>query len=65
MLGKGENFDPTFLRLNPKGMSQVLCVDRQYNPFTATVPTLVVPLQKTLSEDVDSRYRAITDTKVG
>ncbi|TFK41184.1 hypothetical protein BDQ12DRAFT_679037 [Crucibulum laeve] len=46
-LGKGENFDPTFLRLNPK----------------ATVPTLVVPLQKTLSEDVESRYKAITDTK--
>lgn len=29
------------------------------------VPTLVVPLQKTLSEDVESRYRAITESKVG
>jgi hypothetical protein len=47
-LGKGENFDPTYLRLNPK----------------ATVPTLVVPLQNTLSEDVDSRFKAITETKV-
>ncbi|KAF8898770.1 hypothetical protein BD779DRAFT_1485460 [Infundibulicybe gibba] len=44
---KGENYDPSFLRLNPK----------------ATVPTLVVPLQKTLSEDVESRYKAITETK--
>ncbi|KAF5355672.1 hypothetical protein D9756_003746 [Leucocoprinus leucothites] len=31
----------------------------------ATVPTLVVPLQKTLSEDVESRYKAITESKVG
>ncbi|KZP31389.1 hypothetical protein FIBSPDRAFT_926046 [Athelia psychrophila] len=43
----GENFAPTFLRLNPKG----------------TVPTLVVPLQKTLGPDTESRYRPITDTK--
>ncbi|KAK0506204.1 hypothetical protein EDD18DRAFT_22396 [Armillaria luteobubalina] len=46
-LDKGGNFDPSFLRLNNK----------------ATVPTLVVPLQKTLSEDVESRYRAITESK--
>ncbi|KAF7436789.1 hypothetical protein PC9H_003622 [Pleurotus ostreatus] len=45
-IGKGEHFKPTFLRLNPK----------------ATVPTLIVPLQKTLSEDVESRYKAITDS---
>jgi glutathione S-transferase len=45
---KGENFDPTYLRLNPK----------------ATVPTLVVPLEKTLSGDVTSRFKAITETKV-
>lgn len=30
----------------------------------ATVPTLVVPFQKTLHEDVESRYKAITETKV-
>lgn len=30
----------------------------------ATVPTLVVPLQKTLGPDTESRYKAITDTKV-
>ncbi|PBL01119.1 hypothetical protein ARMGADRAFT_1007166 [Armillaria gallica] len=46
-LEKGGNFDPSFLRLNNKAM----------------VPTLVVPLQKTLSEDVESRYRAITESK--
>lgn len=44
---KAENFSPAFLRLNPK----------------ATVPTLVVPLEKTLSEEVDSRYKALTDAK--
>ncbi|KAI0275089.1 hypothetical protein BC834DRAFT_850983 [Gloeopeniophorella convolvens] len=46
-LAKGENFSPAFLRLNPKG----------------TVPTLVVPLQNTLSADMESRYKAITDTE--
>ncbi|KAG7450542.1 uncharacterized protein BT62DRAFT_927819 [Guyanagaster necrorhizus] len=46
-LNKGGNFDPSFLRLNNK----------------AIVPTLVVPLQKTLSVAVESRYRAITDSK--
>ena len=33
------------------------------NPPIATVPTLVVPLQKTLGPDTESRYKAITDTK--
>ncbi|KAF9270193.1 hypothetical protein L218DRAFT_952377 [Marasmius fiardii PR-910] len=46
-LRKGENYGPPFLRLNPK----------------ATVPTLVVPLEKTLSDEVESRYKAITETK--
>ncbi|KIK70956.1 hypothetical protein GYMLUDRAFT_149698 [Collybiopsis luxurians FD-317 M1] len=46
-LVKGENYNLSFLRLNSK----------------ATVPTLVVPLQKTLSEDVESRYKAITESK--
>jgi glutathione S-transferase len=46
-LAKGENFASSFLRLNPK----------------ATVPTLVVPLQKTLSQDVESRYKALTETR--
>ena len=31
---------------------------------TATVPTLVVPLSTTLDPDVESRYKAIKDTKV-
>ncbi|CCM06322.1 uncharacterized protein FIBRA_08574 [Fibroporia radiculosa] len=46
-LSKGENYSPTFLRLNPK----------------ATVPTLVVPLHTTLSPEIESRYKAIQDTK--
>lgn len=45
-LSKGENFAPSFLRLNPKG----------------TVPTLVAPLDKTLHADMEVRYKAITDT---
>ncbi|KAG6825313.1 hypothetical protein H0H92_004085, partial [Tricholoma furcatifolium] len=44
----GANFDPTFLRLNPKG----------------TVPTLVVPMEKTLANDVESRYKALTETEL-
>ncbi|KAG6868596.1 hypothetical protein C0993_000622 [Termitomyces sp. T159_Od127] len=47
-LASGGNFDPTFLRLNPK----------------ATVPTLVVPLEKTLTDEVESRYKALTETEV-
>ncbi|KAL0581633.1 hypothetical protein V5O48_000449 [Marasmius crinis-equi] len=46
-LAKGENYGPPFLRLNPKG----------------TVPTLVVPLDKTLSDNIESRYKAITESK--
>ncbi|KAJ7125602.1 hypothetical protein C8R43DRAFT_1029494 [Mycena crocata] len=46
-LAKGENFSVSFLRLNLKG----------------TVPTLVVPFRDSLSEDVESRYKALTDTK--
>ncbi|CDO71605.1 hypothetical protein BN946_scf184911.g75 [Trametes cinnabarina] len=46
-LAKGENFMPSYLRLNPQG----------------TVPTLVVPLEKTLSPEIESRYKAIQDSK--
>ncbi|EIW86748.1 hypothetical protein CONPUDRAFT_115396 [Coniophora puteana RWD-64-598 SS2] len=42
---KGEEFYPSFLRISPKG----------------NLPALVVPLQKTLSPEVESRYKAITD----
>jgi len=45
-LFKGENFAPSFLRLNPQG----------------TIPTLVVPLDKTLHADMEVRYKALTDT---
>lgn len=30
----------------------------------ATVPTLVVPLKSTLGPDIESRYKAVQDTKV-
>ncbi|KAL1739474.1 hypothetical protein HDZ31DRAFT_49349 [Schizophyllum fasciatum] len=46
-LAKGENYSPSYLRLNPK----------------ATVPTLIVPLAKTLSSDVDSRFKAVVDIR--
>ncbi|KZT02674.1 uncharacterized protein LAESUDRAFT_729918 [Laetiporus sulphureus 93-53] len=46
-LAKGENFTPQYLRLNPHG----------------TVPTLVVPLHNTLSPEIESRYKALQDTK--
>ncbi|PSS37653.1 hypothetical protein PHLCEN_2v477 [Hermanssonia centrifuga] len=47
-LFKGENFSPSYLRINNN----------------ATVPTLVVPLETTLDPEVESRYKAIKDTKV-
>ncbi|EMD42081.1 hypothetical protein CERSUDRAFT_110630 [Gelatoporia subvermispora B] len=46
-LSKGENFQPAYMRINQN----------------ATVPTLVVPLQDTLSSDIESRYKALQDTK--
>ncbi|KAH9919087.1 uncharacterized protein B0H18DRAFT_1029102 [Fomitopsis serialis] len=46
-ISKGENYAPSYLRLNPQ----------------ATVPTLVVPLHKTLAPDMESRYKAIQDSK--
>ena len=32
---------------------------------TATVPVLVVPYENSLSEDTESRYKALIETKVG
>ncbi|KIY62908.1 hypothetical protein CYLTODRAFT_383049 [Cylindrobasidium torrendii FP15055 ss-10] len=46
-ISKGENYDPSFLRLNRK----------------ATVPTLVVPLENSLAEDEQSRYKALNSTR--
>lgn len=34
------------------------CVD------LATLPTLLVPYENSLTEDVESRYKALTDAKV-
>ncbi|ORX37725.1 hypothetical protein BD324DRAFT_623016 [Kockovaella imperatae] len=45
-LSKGENFSPSYLKINKNG----------------TVPTLVVPTAETTSADVDSRYRSLRDT---
>ncbi|KAF9568412.1 hypothetical protein CPC08DRAFT_739654 [Agrocybe pediades] len=45
-LGKGENYNPTYLRLNPQ----------------ATVPVLVVPYENSLTDGVESRYKALVDT---
>ncbi|KZV63299.1 hypothetical protein PENSPDRAFT_657433 [Peniophora sp. CONT] len=46
-LGKGENYAPTFLRLNSQG----------------TVPTLIVPFENTLSPapGTEARFKAVTD----
>ncbi|KAI5121249.1 hypothetical protein M0805_002295 [Coniferiporia weirii] len=46
-IGRAENMTMSFLRINPKG----------------TVPTLVVPLERTLAPNDDHRYKAVTDTK--
>ncbi|THH19728.1 hypothetical protein EW146_g1481 [Bondarzewia mesenterica] len=45
-LAKGQNFSPSFLRLNPKG----------------TLPALIVPFENTLPAEIESRYKAVTDT---
>ncbi|KAJ7630914.1 hypothetical protein FB45DRAFT_833735 [Roridomyces roridus] len=46
-ISKGENFSISFLRLSPKGL----------------VPTLVVPFADSLGQDVESRYKALTDPR--
>ncbi|EPQ28052.1 uncharacterized protein PFL1_04379 [Pseudozyma flocculosa PF-1] len=46
-LAKGENFSPSYLRINAKG----------------TVPSLVVPILETTSAEVDTKFRALTDSK--
>ncbi|UZJ51378.1 hypothetical protein CBS101457_000698 [Exobasidium rhododendri] len=45
-LFNGENFAPTFLRVNPRG----------------TVPTLVVPIAVTTGQEVDTKFRAIDNS---
>lgn len=64
-LAKGENFSPSFLRINPKGTIHIttpLAISDS-RISSGTVPTLVVPLQNTLAPDMESRYKAITDTE--
>ncbi|KAF8577866.1 hypothetical protein K439DRAFT_1417735 [Ramaria rubella] len=46
-LANGENFAPAYIRINPNG----------------TVPTLVVPFEKSLPAGIPNKYRALTDTK--
>lgn len=43
---EGENFAPTYLRVNSRG----------------TVPTLVVPIADTTGQEVDTKYRALNDS---
>ncbi|GAA6047019.1 hypothetical protein JCM3770_004154 [Rhodotorula araucariae] len=45
-LGKGENFAPAYLRINPEGH----------------VPSLVVPYEHTLDDGVKTKYKAVTGT---
>jgi hypothetical protein len=64
-LAKGENFSPSFLRLNAKGsicITTPLAISYQH-ASSGTVPTLIVPLANTLAPDMESRYKAITDTE--
>lgn len=44
---KAENFSPSYLRINSN----------------ATVPSLVVPLLETTGAQVDTKFRALTDSK--
>ncbi|PWN48282.1 hypothetical protein IE53DRAFT_370759 [Violaceomyces palustris] len=44
---KGENFSPSYLRINSKG----------------TVPTLVVPILETTSSEVSTKFKALNDSK--
>lgn len=43
---EGENFAPTYLRVNSKG----------------TVPTLVVPVADTTGQEVDTKFRALDNS---
>ncbi|KAG8892276.1 hypothetical protein FRB99_002837, partial [Tulasnella sp. 403] len=44
-LAKGENYDPTYLRINGAG----------------AVPTLVVPMDRYIGPEIESRYKSISD----
>jgi len=46
-MDKGDIYDPSFLRISPK----------------ATIPALVVPLEKTLAKEIDSRYKSLTSVE--
>ncbi|WWC73698.1 uncharacterized protein I206_107670 [Kwoniella pini CBS 10737] len=46
---KGENFAPSYLKINLNG----------------TIPTLVVPTLETTGNDVDTKYRSLRDTIIG
>ncbi|KAL7409646.1 hypothetical protein BDY24DRAFT_402531 [Mrakia frigida] len=45
-ISKGDNFSPSYLRINQHG----------------TIPTLVVPVLETTSDDMETRYRSFKDT---
>src|ERR1700676_205319 len=66
---QGENLAPSYLRINPKGAPVLshfpeLCIDASCNRGPATVPSLVVPLEKSLAPDCEVRFKSINDTRV-
>jgi hypothetical protein len=64
-LAKGETFSPSFLRLNFEGSFHIPTLATVFLTHTrlGTVPTLIVPFENTLAPDMESRYKAITDTE--
>ena len=66
-VGKAENMSMQFLRLNKNGakrFSTTIKIGPIQGHLVGTVPTLVVPLEKTLGPEDDHRFRSIAETKV-
>ena len=66
VLGKAENLTMSYLRINKNGKLirdsiQHTCIQA---PRIGSVPTLVVPLEKTLGPDDDHRFKAVLETRV-
>lgn len=51
-------------QVEPKGCAHRTQCSQHLMPLTGTVPTMVVPMQNTLSADTESRYKAVTDVEV-
>ena len=66
-LGKGENYAPTFLRLNSQGEElEWHCITIIAYRSIGTVPTLIVPFENTLTPapGTEARFKAVTDIEV-